>query len=296
MSHKHCINIGKWVIFVDYSVILAMKQLTLASAVIMGLTLVGCGGSGNDTGSRDNSLIYHVNNSSGIDRQVFPFTAVSNMFTSVNVQHMRVSPDGTKLLYSSAGVLTSANIDGTNVQTYTGYKLGDWNEDGTRIYAVTSTGNKIRVMDADGTNVSADIYDANFGTGITSIDVNPDDTKIAFTAAFVASSRIHTINIDGSSDVEISSNGSDAANVRWNASGDVLAFEKNGDIWTINADGTNEVGIATTGATETQASFRTDGSLLYISNGDIWSMTANGGAQIELYNGTNPLSWPVSHE
>lgn len=266
--------------------------MLLIGAAVVGAVILGCGGGGGGvSGSTD--YIYYVDGSTSIMRQDFP---TGNPFTAgsgTNMSNVRLSPDKSQLLFVNGTTLYLVNANGTGLTTLTGYKVGDWNSDGTKVFAVT-TDNKVRSMNPDGSGVSADLFDGNFGGGITSIDLNDAGTKIAVVYSPSGWPRIHTMNLDGSGVFAVTVNNIDSTNARWQPDGSSFVFERGGDIFTIEADGTGESALANTGATEGMPSFRDNSTILYISDGDIWQMAADGTGQVEIFDGTNALGWPES--
>jgi Tol biopolymer transport system component len=269
------------------------KSFVLAGGVLVGAIILGCGGGGGGV-SGTSDFIYYVDNGVNIIRQDFPtgnpFTSGSGTFMS----EVRLSPDKSQLLFVNSNQLYVVNTNGTGLTTLTGYHMGDWNSDGSKVFAVSTTGNKIRSMNPDGTGVSGDLFDGNAGGGILSIDMNDQGTKMGITYVPVGWARIYTLNLDGTGLFAVTADGANSGNARWQPDGSSFVYERGGDIRTIEADGTGDAALAATAATEEQPSFRDNNTIVYISDGDIWQMAADGTGQVELFDGTNPLSWPES--
>lgn len=276
-----------------YLICMGKNPVLVIGAAIVGAVILGCGGGGGGvSGSTD--YVYYVDNGLNIIRQDFPTGNPFTLGTGTAMSEVRISPDKSLILFVNNGTLYVVNANGTGLTPLTGYRAGDWNSDGTKIFAISSTGNKIRSMNPDGTGVSGDIFDGNFGSGIASIDLNNQGTKIAIVYAPSGWFRIHTLNLDGSGLVAVTPDGSSRSNARWQPDGTSFVYEMGGNIRTVEADGTADSVLANTAANETMPSYRNNSTILYISDGDLWQMAADGTGQAELFDGTNPLSWPES--
>ncbi|MFM9873462.1 MAG: hypothetical protein ACKVQS_08365 [Fimbriimonadaceae bacterium] len=268
------------------------KSFVLAGGFVVGAIILGCGGGGGGVGNSD--FIYYVDNGVNIIRQDFP---TGNPFTAgsgTSMSEVRISPDKSQMLFVNNNQLYLVNTNGTGLTTLTGYRAGDWNSDGSKVFAISTTGNKIRSMNPDGTGVSGDLFNGNFGGGIFSIDLNDAGTKIGVVYAPSGWAQIHTMNLDGSGLFAVTAAGTNRNNARWKPDGTSFVYEQGSDIRTVLVGGTGDAPLANTVAVEGQPSFRDNNTIVYISDDDIWTMAADGSAQVEIFNGTNPLSWPES--
>lgn len=254
--------------------------------------IAGCGGGGG--GSADNDFLYYVSNLKTLNSQGFPSQTSTTLFTGLgDLSEVRVSPDGTKVLYRFGVQLRVANIDGTGATIITGYKSADWNADGSKIFAIT-TDQRVRTMNPDLTGVSGDLYVGNFGAGIWQLDASDDGTKLAFISFYSTGGRVTTINADGSGETFLTANTAEEAKApRWSQDGTKIVFDDGADVFVVNADGTGRTTIAGTAAVEVNPVFRTDGTVTYVSDGDLWSMTATGSGKVEILDEATPLSWPT---
>ncbi len=269
------------------------KSFVLAGGVLVGAILLGCGGGGGGV-SGTSDFIYYVDNGNSIIRQDFP---TGNPFTSGSgtvMSQVRLSPDKSQLLFVNSGQLYVVNTNGTGLTTLTGYKLGDWNSDGSKVFAVSTTNNRIRSMNPDGTAVSADLFDGNAGAGISFLDINDQGTKIGLGYAPSGWTRIHTLNLDGSGLFAVTANNVNSQHPRWSPDGSSFVFNRDNDIYTIDADGTDEGILANSAGAEGMPMFRDSNTILYIVDGDIWQMAPDGTAEVEIYDDVNALGWPES--
>ena len=158
---------------------------------------------------------------------------------------IRLSPDGTKILYySTLGArdgIFAVDADGTNPVRLTDNPILDrdaqWSPDGTKIVWWRHrpiAGSDIFVIDADGSN------QRNLGEGSTP-KWSPDGTKIAFIAGFWQVP--HIMNPDGSDRHDVVWV-HEARNLSWSPDGTKLTFTETWgnapDRWLIDKDG-NEV-------------------------------------------------------
>lgn len=268
------------------------KSFVLAGGVVVGAIILGCGGGGGGVSGGD--YIYYVDNAVNIIRQDFP---TGNPFTAgsgTNMSEVRISPDKSQMLFVNSGQLYVVNTNGTGLTTLTGYRAGDWNSDGSKVFAISTAGNKIRSMNPDGSGVSGDLFDGNSGGGIISIDLNDQGTKIGVVYSPAGWNQIFTMNLDGTSSFAVTPTGANRNQARWKPDGTGFVYEQGGDIRKVLADGTGDSVLANTAASERQASYRDDNTIVYISDGDIWTMAADGSGQVEIYDDFDALSWPES--
>ncbi len=164
---------------------------------------------------------------------------------------IRLSPDGTKILYySPLGArddIFAMDADGTNPVRLTDNPTLDrdaqWSPDGTKIvwwWHRPIAGSDIFVMDADGSN------QRNLGEGSTP-KWSPDGTKIAFIAGFWQVP--HIMNPDGSDRHDVVWV-HEARNLSWSPDGTKLTFTEN---WAMHRAGGSLI------RTETKLLMTTDG-------------------------------------
>lgn len=265
----------------------------LAGAAVVGAILLGCGGGGGGVaGSSD--VIYFVDNGQSIIRQDFPTGNPFTAGTGTALNNIRLSPDKSQFLFTNGGQLYVVNSNGTGLTTLTGYRLGDWNSDGSKVYAISTVGNVVRSMNPDGSGVSGDIFTGNGGGGLLSIDLNDQGTKIAVCYSANGWPRINTMNLDGSAVFVVTPDFVGSTDMRWSPDGSSFVFTRANDIYTIDADGTDEGILANAAANEGMATFRDANTILYIADGDIWQMAADGTGEVEIFDDPSALSWPES--
>jgi Tol biopolymer transport system component len=266
-----------------------VRSIQFGLLAVLAIVILGCGGGGGGTTVHD--YIYHKSANSVV-RQDYPTGNLTILFTmNGGWEYLRVSPDGAKILASLAGVLEVRNVDGSGRVVLSGYKMGDWNADGTKIYALSNT-NRIRSMNVDGTGVSGDLFNGSTFT-IGSLDVNDAGTKIVFDWPHAGVSQLQVMNVDGSGRTEITHAGAPSVLPRWSHDGTEIVFVRNVDIYKIDADGATFTQLRGTSAVETQPVYRRDGKIVYVSDGDLWKVEGNGGLPALIYDGgaTSQL-WP----
>lgn len=266
-------------------------RVSLFGLAFAGLMVAGCGGGGSSSPS---DFIYYASNGFTLVREDFPTGNAFTSGTGPGMSRMRLSPDKSQILFVSNNQLYLINANGTGLTTLTGFRNGDWNGDGSKIFGISTTGFKVRSVNPDGTGVSGDLFDGNFGGGIQDIDVNDQGTKIAIDYVPTGFRRIYTMNLDGSSLFAVTANTIDSMNMRWSPNGASFVFTRNDDIYTIDADGTDEGILANTAAIEGQAGFRDANTIVYAADGDIWRMAADGTGQTKIIDTAATLTWPVS--
>lgn len=252
--------------------------------------MAGCGGSSaaGPTGTelfftRGNRQLVARNDLSGVIRQVYE--APLGVLRSP-----RRSPDGSKILLSTGTSLIVVNSDGTGAVTIANHRAGDWNADGTRIFAINDT-NQVVTMNPDGTGISASLFDGSAGGGMVDLDVNATGTKIAFTSVPNGWIQIKTMDSDGTDVSAALTATSGEANLepRWNADSTKLVYTRQlggaRDVWSMNADGTGKVQLTNTTDHEFAPLFRSDNSIAYTrisTDSQIWTMNEDGSGQAAL--------------
>jgi len=259
------------------------RSLLLCVAAFAALGgISGCGGGSGGSGP----FFVYVEDGVTIMKRPLSGGIGSPVIVSLNLlSNLRLSPDQTQILYTDNGDLFVANVTGIGVIQLTGYKFGDWSADGTKIFAV-STDNKVRSMNPDGTGVSGDLFDGNFGSGIVSIDVAP--TGDAMVLGYGGSGWFRLLSMDtaGGNQLYLTADGIHSSNARWNPTSSKLVFLRGGDVFTVNADATGETGIVTGGTSINSVVYRADGTLLYtyvLADG-VWSMTDTGASMAVFFD------------
>ena len=114
-----------------------------------------------------------------------------------------ISPDGSKIIYSSGFSIFIMDIDGTNKTQLTNnleYYSPVFSPDGSKILMRSSDGNNntLYIMNVDGTNK----INLNVDTSLQ-YQFSPDGSKIVFVKGQNDSGGIHLINVDGTDIVQL---------------------------------------------------------------------------------------------
>lgn len=140
----------------------------------------------------------------------------------------RWSPDGSQIAYLHGSQLWVMDADGTDAHQVAGYAEESqlsWSPDASRIAYVKN--GAIWVVGADGTNPHEVVAQVAPGYAHEAPDWSPDGTRIAYLRATgPGSATIHTVDPDGTGDVELSA--SFGHNTRWSPDGQQIAFEELG--------------------------------------------------------------------
>ncbi len=243
----------------------------------------GCGGSGTGTAAaneilfvRSDSRLVARNELTGVLRTIYDAGADS-LFSP------RRSPDGSKIVMGTGTAMVVINADGSGAVPITGHYLGDWNADGTKIYAISLT-NRIVSMNPDGTGVVT-LFDGSAGGGMIDLDVNRQGNKIVFSSSPTGWPLIRTMNMDGTgvSAALTPTTGEGNDDARWNADGTKLVYIRNAggarDVWSMNADGTGKTRLTNTTDTERVPAYRSDNSIVYVRDTperQVWDMNEDG--------------------
>jgi TolB protein len=168
--------------------------------------------------------------------------------------HPTWSPDGTKIAFVSnrvndvgPKVYVMNAADGSGLTRLTdGFGISDsnpaWSPDGRYIafYRINQP-NGIYRMNTDGTGVT---LMKNVGS---SPAWSPSGHRIAYSkwGGSPETSGVHTMDPDGSNDVDLSSALTEAGAPEWSPDGTKLVMTRHSDVWTMNTDGSNPIQVTT---------------------------------------------------
>ncbi|HLO99932.1 MAG TPA: hypothetical protein VK171_15155 [Fimbriimonas sp.] len=263
------------------------------ATVALATTLLACfGGSGSGGINPPTKIVYMVEAGNTIIKYDLeshvrtPFLALGS-----EVKHLRVSPDGRHLLYVQNDILRSVRDNTTEQRTFTGYKAGDWNADGSKIFAVSS-GDNIYSLNPDGTGASAALAS---GTNIESIDVDSAGTKMVVVWSNTGWKQVVHLTLGGTVVATLTNTGNSSELPRWSPDGANVVYDRDNTIWRNSATGTGATEEAIMGSVAYPSCpvYQKSGSILFIRNGDLYQADADGTNSTSLYHSPNGLlSWP----
>jgi Tol biopolymer transport system component len=112
---------------------------------------------------------------------------------------------------------------------------------------------------------------------------SPDGTKFAFASRRSGTFDIYVMNADGTGTQRITSTKESDSHPTWSASGERLAFAREGDIYTVGADGSGEARISDPTAEESDPAWSPDGAwIAYVRRQpgtparEVWLMRPDG--------------------
>jgi Tol biopolymer transport system component len=190
-----------------------------------------------------------------------------------------LSPDGSKLAHTQAGVLWTANADGSNPLQLGVNRPGQyptWSPNGGRI-AYANQG--LWLIDPDGNNPLRIVHDSN---GVDRPSWAPNGARIVFgtKSRFGGGKGIYAVNPDGTGMTALSTDPQDSF-PSYSPDGTKIVYTVfDTGIAVMNADGTNKDTLVVSGSTGV-ASWSPDGqTIVYsaLSNGliKLWMMSATG--------------------
>ena len=201
------------------------------------------------------------------------------------------SPDGSKIVFASAGEIWVMNDDGSGlVQLTTGMRAEApaWSPDGSRIAFHADLGGTnydIYVMDAGGGNIvrlTADPATDGFP------DWSPDGTKLAFRRIVSGTSQILVMNADGTGVVQLTT-GPGGSTPAWSPDGTRIAFDSDrtgqGEIYVMNAGGTGITQVSTAGGMKPDWSLEGSRIVFYARRNnqfDIYAINPDGTREVQL--------------
>lgn len=219
-------------------------------------------------------------------------------------RYPRVSPDGTKIIFSSnrdgRDEIYVMNSEGGEPQRLTINSVEDaapsWSPDGRKIVFdhifVPGAESDIYIMDADGSNqvnlTNAPGYD-------TRASFSPDGRRIVFASNRGSGEQsnfdIYVMNSDGSNIIRLTNNPGFENDPVWSPDGSRIAFTRRTEsgsfeIFVIDVDSKNEINLTNSPTIDTAPAWSPDGSRIAFSSNrdansrhmhDIYVMDADGG-------------------
>lgn len=237
------------------------------------------------------------------------------------ISNLRVSPDGTQILFHVETVSSSTkeinhfseiySLDTkTNKSGFIEYgRFADWSPDGNRIVYLGSREDIISTSDLAAGNTTffdtqAYILD-KYGNKITikdSSDIlngiawSPDGKEMAFSSNEHGFAYIYLIYIDGSEAKKLTNQSlSPASSPKWSPDGLKIAFYSNstgnGDIFVMDVDGSNVKQLTDSDIKEIPEDWSHDGkTILYSAGNSLFEMNADGQRKNELIRGDSFIS------
>jgi Tol biopolymer transport system component len=195
------------------------------------------------------------------------------------------------------------NADGTSVRRVTTHSAEDQDvavsPDGTRIlFSSNRTGTfRVYVMNSDGSGVT-NLSGSGPGQD-TDPEWSPDGSRVAFESSRNGSEEIYVMNADGSGVVQLTNDGGENGDVDWSPDGTRIVFETHrdgpngeGEIYVMNADGSNLVNLTRTPTViDADPAWSPDGRFIAWESGangniDVWIMSADGSTPRRLTSNT----------
>jgi Tol biopolymer transport system component len=181
------------------------------------------------------------------------------------------SRDGTRILFTSDWKICAINSDGTQLKTLSSDSSKDafavWSPEGLRVAYQSEQGGKpdIYVMFRDGTGKKRL---TNSVGGARMPSWSPDGWRIAY----MGDGGIHVINVDGTSDHQLT-NYSDDFRPLWSPNGTKILFRSrrdgNYEVYVMNPDGSDQRNISTNAATDDDQAWSPDGEeIVFVSDRD----------------------------
>lgn len=197
----------------------------------------------------------------------------------------------------------TANEDGSGA-TSTGISSvsPSWSWSGGEIsYYADDGGGNIQIETCPYADCSSPVATTLQNIGATfGLDISPDGSKFAFDAQVESTSipDIWTINTDGSSQTNLTNNGSGVSSygATWSPDGTKILYASNvsgnNDIWVMNADGSGKTNLTPDTEFDTNPAWSPDGSRIAFERaGSISIMNTDGSGITEIYEGGTDPVW-----
>lgn len=271
-----------------------MNVLTKCLSIVsLGVVLASCGGGGAGSVTPAGPFLLLIEGGNRLIRLDIDTGIATGLVEGLtNPKHVRISPDGTKYLAQVNGVLVLGSTSSAASTPLTGYKLGDWQLNGTRILAVTNA-NVVTQLNSTGTSALETVFNGNFGGGISAIDACDAVNQFVIQYNVTGWAQLAKVGYVGGPPTFITSAGVDHFNPRWSPNGLKIAAQSGigaaQNVVALNADATGLTSIANTSEAEFSPVFSTNTNIYYSrgvnSNASlaIFTMTDTGASQAAYY-------------
>ncbi|MHA2030547.1 MAG: Ig-like domain-containing protein [Candidatus Kariarchaeaceae archaeon] len=199
------------------------------------------------------------------------------------IKPIEFSPDGSKILYTSAGNICTMNNDGSNQVVLTPGVAFQFSPDGSKILFTSNNNSNISIMNIDGSNP---INLTNISGRCGYAQFSPDGSKILYhSTGNNYTEEIYSIGIDGENNIKLAQGSSP----RMLPDGSKIVFTFGDVLYIMNVDGSNQTSLSDVIDLIEFLQIYPDGSKVLFTSGpadmnDIWIMNIDGSNQTNITN------------